>query len=298
MTIKLGIIGLSEGNGHPYSWSAIFNGYDHDSMKDCGYPVIPEYLKKQNWPNDQIKDARVTSVWTQNKELTSHIAKASLISNSLSNIAEMIEYNDAILLARDDAENHLKFSKIFLEAGMPIYIDKPIALSVQCLKDLYKFEQYEGQIFTCSALRYSPELMLSDADKSKLGKIISIEASTPKSWQKYAVHIIEPVINILDDCDYPVFYKKLDSSIEQTRLEVKWKSGVETIFSSLGNINEPIKIKVFGKLGSQELIFSDSFNAFKNALQDFIDGIRNNDCNSPYKYNEKVVNIIEQGMKT
>ena len=57
-------------------------------------------------------------------------------------------------------------------------------------------------------------------------------------------------------------------------------------------------IKIFGKKSSQELIFSDSFNAFKNALQDFIDGIINNDCNSPYKYNEKVVNIIEQGMKT
>jgi hypothetical protein len=26
--IKLGIIGASKGNGHPYSWSAIFNGYD------------------------------------------------------------------------------------------------------------------------------------------------------------------------------------------------------------------------------------------------------------------------------
>ena len=26
--LKLGIIGISNGNGHPYSWSAIFNGYD------------------------------------------------------------------------------------------------------------------------------------------------------------------------------------------------------------------------------------------------------------------------------
>tara|TARA_B100000674_G_C37787866_1_gene890316 strand:- start:131 stop:1027 length:897 start_codon:yes stop_codon:yes gene_type:complete len=298
MTLKLGIIGMSDGNGHPYSWSAIFNGYNHDVMKGCGYPVIPEYLRKQNWPNDQIKDARVTSVWTQDKELTNHIAKASLISNPLSNIAEMIEYNDAILLARDDAENHLKYAKVFLEAGMPIYIDKPIALSVQCLKDLYMYEQYKGQIFTCSALRYSPDLMLSDADKSKLGDIISIEASTPKSWEKYAVHIIEPVINILDKNDHPVLYKKLDNSVEQKRLKVKWKSGVETIFTSLGNVDEPIMIKIFGKKSSQELIFSDSFNAFKNALQDFIDGIINNDCNSPYKYNEKVVNIIEQGMKT
>lgn len=26
--ISLGIIGMTPGNGHPYSWSAIFNGYD------------------------------------------------------------------------------------------------------------------------------------------------------------------------------------------------------------------------------------------------------------------------------
>ena len=26
--INLGLIGISEGNGHPYSWSAIINGYN------------------------------------------------------------------------------------------------------------------------------------------------------------------------------------------------------------------------------------------------------------------------------
>ena len=45
--IKIGIIGMSHGNGHPYSWSAIVNGYDHEYMKDCPFPVIQDYLKKQ-----------------------------------------------------------------------------------------------------------------------------------------------------------------------------------------------------------------------------------------------------------
>ena len=26
--LRIGVIGLSEGNGHPYSWSAIINGFD------------------------------------------------------------------------------------------------------------------------------------------------------------------------------------------------------------------------------------------------------------------------------
>ena len=30
--IKIGIIGYSEGNGHPYSYSSIFNGFDKISM--------------------------------------------------------------------------------------------------------------------------------------------------------------------------------------------------------------------------------------------------------------------------
>ena len=39
--IKLGIIGMTEGNGHPYSWSAIFNRYDVDAMtKECPFPGI------------------------------------------------------------------------------------------------------------------------------------------------------------------------------------------------------------------------------------------------------------------
>ena len=44
--LTLGVMGMSEGNGHPYSWSAIINGdYDEKAMADCSYPVIPAYLK-------------------------------------------------------------------------------------------------------------------------------------------------------------------------------------------------------------------------------------------------------------
>ncbi len=41
--LTLGIIGSSSGNGHPYSWSAIFNGYDKSLMNDCPFDVIPKY---------------------------------------------------------------------------------------------------------------------------------------------------------------------------------------------------------------------------------------------------------------
>src|SRR4051794_29654591 len=104
--IRLGIIGLSEGNGHPYSWSAIFNGYRSGLMQQCPFPVIPAYLKKQSFPKDQIKNARVTHIWTQNRKMSEKIARATHIENISSRFDQMMGSVDAILLARDDAENH------------------------------------------------------------------------------------------------------------------------------------------------------------------------------------------------
>ena len=37
MTIKTGVIGISSGNGHPYSWSAIINGYNEHEMLNCRF---------------------------------------------------------------------------------------------------------------------------------------------------------------------------------------------------------------------------------------------------------------------
>jgi hypothetical protein len=35
---NVGILGLSEGNGHPFSFSAIINGYDDVGLTEGGWP--------------------------------------------------------------------------------------------------------------------------------------------------------------------------------------------------------------------------------------------------------------------
>ena len=77
--INLGIIGLSEGNGHPYSWSSIFNSYDKSLMENCGFPVIPRYLERHLFPQVCIREAQVTHIWTQSKEISAHISNTCFI---------------------------------------------------------------------------------------------------------------------------------------------------------------------------------------------------------------------------
>lgn len=295
--LRLGIIGFSPGNAHPYSWSAIFNGYSPDEMEQCGYPVIPRYLEQQNWPASQIPNAKVNTIWTQDPNLSRKVSKASLIKKVVTRPEDMLDEIDGLLLARDDAENHLKFAEPFLKAGIPIYIDKPIALSMHDLEKIYSLEQYPGQIFTCSALRFSHELKLSDEDKAQVGEIRQVIACTPKSWDKYAVHIIEPVLNMLPVGDRLLSSTKVEGGAGGTSgaVSVSWNSGIQTTFFATGDGVTPISIRVLGTKGWKELVFSDSFAAFKAALESFVMGIRSHSVESPRSFNSQVVQILERG---
>lgn len=295
--LRLGIIGYSSGNGHPYSWSAIFNGYNPSEMEHCGFPVIPRYLEQQNWPESQIPNAQVSSIWTQDPRLSRKISQASLIKKVVTRPEDMLGKIDALLLARDDAENHFKFAEPFLKAGLPVYIDKPIALSMRDFEKIYSLEQYPGQVFTCSALRFSNELKLTDELKSQLGEVRQIIACTPKSWNKYAVHIIEPVLNMLPAKDGIHSTIGLNGAPEDASgtVSVLWDSGIRTTFFATGDGRTPISIRVLGTMGWKELVFNDSFTAFKGALESFVKGVRMRSVESPREFNERVVRLLEQG---
>jgi predicted dehydrogenase len=269
--LRFGIVGLSEGNGHPYSWSAIFNGYDSAAMARCPFPAIPAYLARQRFPDDAIAHANVTHIWTQDVAISAHVAAAALIPNIAARPEDMIGAVDAVLLARDDAENHEKHAAPFLNAGLPVYIDKPLALSLSAAERLYALQQRPGQIFTCSALRYARELQLSPDQRAALGALVYVDACAPKVWDTYAIHVIEPLLAAAGQD-----IVAMNASIEggARHLDLRWSHGAHGRVSTLGTPYAPFSLRMFGKSGWRELIFSDTFAAFKAALTAFTDIVR------------------------
>lgn len=80
--IRLAMLGSSSGNGHPYSWSAIFNGYDRERMtRECPFAGIPVYLNKEPTATLSIPGARVTHIFCTDEGgfTAEHVAQCSLI---------------------------------------------------------------------------------------------------------------------------------------------------------------------------------------------------------------------------
>jgi hypothetical protein len=293
--IKLGIIGISEGNGHPYSWSAIINGYDKFNMARCPFPVIPEYLSRQKYPEEFLTDlAEVTHIWTQDISVSQNIALTTRIPNICQKKEEMIGEVDAVLLARDDAENHYTNAKLFLKAGIPIYIDKPFAVTMNDANKLWSICTFENQIFTCSAIQFAKEFDVINFEE--IGRPHSIWAIVSKSWNKYAVHIIEPVLRLIPERGALLNIEKLPILInDNVGVQVKWSSGLIAQFQTTGSLPAPLSIRILGDRGQIDLLFEDSFYAFKAALKKFINVVINKEENIPRNFTKEMVQILEKG---
>lgn len=271
--LKLGVIGMSDGNGHPYSWSAIFNGFNPEYMNKCPFPVIPQYLAKEKYPENFLGHlAEVTHVWTQDLEISNHIAKASNIPFVVERMEDMIGKVDAILLGRDDAENHKSMAEPFIKAGLPIFIDKPFALSITDAEEMLSWQKYESQIFTCSSLRYAKELMLTEEDLEQIGNIYTVEASVMKYWETYAIHILEPIVAQLPNRgDLVNTYKVKKNNLTQALIE--WQKC--TAYIKVTSLTPaPLTFNFVGSKRTITKSFVDSFGCFKSSLAAFMEQVK------------------------
>lgn len=194
---RLAMIGMVDGNGHPYSWSAIVNGYDPEKMADCPYPVIPEYLGEQPLDEVSIPGASVTHIWTDDPADAEDVAAAAKIPNIVDEPTDVIGEVDGIIIPTDDGDNHVSRVEPFLDSDLPIFVDKPLATNLDDLRTFIRWHSDGHSITSSSALRYAPEIDSLLESKDTLGKIRWITNATHKTWPRYGIHRIEPVARIL-----------------------------------------------------------------------------------------------------
>ena len=269
--IKVGVIGFSEGNGHPFSFSAIINGYSSEEMGYSGWGGIQEYLDKKDSSEFGIQDTIVTHVWCQDREISEKISKACHINNIVHNYHEMLGQVDAVIVARDDYKSHFDIAKFFLDRGVFVFVDKPLTLD---LKELLFFERYleNGQLMSCSGFKYCAEL---DNVRYFYGrnspKIKLINSVVINDWEKYGIHIIDSVLSFTTSL--PVSVKAVQ--LEKTSLYlIQMDDGSLFTLSTVGNSEQTFFIQVIDEDVRFDVNIYDNFRAFKRTLSHFYDMVK------------------------
>ncbi len=277
--LRIAMLGMIPGNGHPYSWSAIVNGYDPKEMAKCPYPVIVDYLGAQPLESVGIPNAQVTHVWTDNPEEAPLVAAASKIPHVVENMEDVIGEVDLAIIATDDGADHVRRARPFVEAGIPVFVDKPLAITREELRQFVAWKNAGARILSSSGLRYANEL-----EKIQGREWLWLNSSTCKTWERYGIHALEPLFKVVGP---GITHVRNEAKANSSIVYCDHKSGAQlTIGVFKDATGSHGVINAYGRTGHESFRMSDTYNAFRNQLLSIVGwGITGID---PYPFEETI----------
>ena len=267
--IKLGIIGINEGNGHPFSFSAIINGFDDEGMKSSGWDVIYDYLKIRDASEFGFDNVRVTHAWTQDPEQTRKLARASRIPNIVVDIEDMLDEIDGVIIARDDYETHFSLAKTFLEKGKFVFIDKPLSLDIAELR-FFRDHLEDGKLMSCAGARYARELDDIRGNIDSFGDMKLIRGTVINSMEKYGIHMLDGIFGVTG------FHVKSVSCYQAKHASMMVKNTDNSLIyiDALGDSSKTLQFDFWSDEKKFHAETNDNFTMFRRLLADFIKMIR------------------------
>lgn len=118
--------------------------------------------------------------------------------------AELLDQIDAVLILSLSGLPHLERARPFLEAGLPTYVDKPMACSVDDARTLFDLAATHGvSLFSTSAIRYCGELV-EFSQRNNHGQVQGAVSYGP-AWRAegnpglfhYGIHPVEVLYSLM-----------------------------------------------------------------------------------------------------
>ncbi len=295
-SIRIAMLGRTPGNGHPYSWSAIFNGYDESLMtSECPYAGIPEYLNKQPKDTLGIPGAKVTHICcTGSGDFEAeHAARCSLIPKVVAHPEDVIGEVDAVIIATDIGSEHVERARPFVEAGIPIFVDKPL---VDNARDLAVFNAWvaEGRpIMSSSSMRYSKEYIPYQESTHNLGELRYVTVTCAKKWETYGIHALEGVFSVTG----PGYIScRNTGTAERNVVHFKHEKGIDVVVVVTKDMFGGFGLMTLcGTKGSDTVVQRDSYYSFRKQLVKFVDYLRTGLRPFPYSETEELMRMVIAG---
>ncbi len=149
-------------------------------------------------------------------------------------VDELCQHVDAVMIENVDGRPHLKHAIDVIKAGKPLYIDKPLAGTLEdCVKIYQLAKEYNIPVFSSSSLRFAKNTLAARA--GDYGKVLRCETFSPAHLEPhhpdlfwYGIHGVESLFTVMGPgCVSVQRGTTKDGKIEVTGT---WKDGRIGIF--------------------------------------------------------------------
>ena len=118
---------------------------------------------------------------------------------ALSSLEEVVDKSDyLIVLSPDHPEHHEALAQLPLMSGKPTYVDKTFSPDLQSGIRMFDLAEKHGTpMFSCSALRFTKELMVFPDDTVNPETLEYVATFGPGKFTNYSVHQLEMIVALL-----------------------------------------------------------------------------------------------------
>ena len=293
VTKRIGMIGCSPDNGHPFSFSAIINGYDPYYLQHSRWPNIYEYVRQRDASEFGFPGFRVTHVWMPEPYTSIRLCQACHVPYRVYRPEEMIGEVDAVMIARDDAASHFALAIPFLRAGIPVFVDKPLS---QLPRELELFKPYlqNGLLMSCSGMRFARELDAVRAGLKEIGRIKLIRGTIVNDWEKYGVHMLEAICSLLPFT--PRNITALDADFMS--VVITTENGPLVQVEALDNIPPLFRLDIFSTKKHVSIDIKDNFTMFRRMIWHFLHMVKTGKPSIPPESTWLIMKLLYAGRQS
>ena len=182
---------------------------------DCDTSHVFEFARRLNHVDIEsaqwVAGARVeaaiagSSRITDRSKIDEYVSKLCATGVDLVDTSEeLIDRVDAVLITSNDGSVHLERASPFIRAGLPIFINKPLATTLIDATRLMELAHEAGvTVFSASALRFASDLKKVGSNSS-LGPLIGVDVYAPAKLNRinpglfhYGVHGVEMLYSLM-----------------------------------------------------------------------------------------------------
>jgi virulence factor len=141
-------------------------------------------IAEEQW----VDGAQVVAAWTAPSVILpeerhreyNRILREELGVRFVDSLDELRKSVDAVMVLSQDGSVHLARAKPFLEAGMPVFVDKPFACSLSdALRMADIAAKHNAPLFSSSSLRYALEVQRVHEQAAQWGAVVGADAFSP-----------------------------------------------------------------------------------------------------------------------
>ncbi len=167
--------------------------YDH--ISGIWGPIIdPESKNRFETCNTRMTGMAMTHVWDINRQESERFARDHAGVEVVDDYWEMAGKVDGVILSDFDSCLHFKeLARPYLEAGVPIFINRPFALNLADAREMVALaEKHEAPIMSGSSFEFAPEVKHIKREIAEIGPIRGFSSANSNS--DYATHGVHGVL--------------------------------------------------------------------------------------------------------